>query len=167
MPKLTAIVHTCNDAYHVSDLVNTLGCCDQVLIIDNSPDDSVENIARKLGASFRKHIPGVSPGAYSMDAQNEWILCVLPNESLGQELQASISSWKEGDPKREDVFAFAIRERMADDSANDRIEVRLINRCCINWTGTLPPSIEGAIVLGGFLLRNPGAQIGPHLREGS
>ena len=94
MPKLSAIVHTCNDAPRLGRLLEALRCCDEVLIIDDTPDDSVEKVAREHGASIRKHIPGVTPGAYSMDAQNEWILCVLPNESLSQELEASVAAWK-------------------------------------------------------------------------
>ena len=153
MPKLSAIVHTCNDAPRLGRLLETVRCCDEVLIIDDTPDDSVKKVAREHGASIRKHIPGVTPGAYSMDAQNEWILCLLPNESLSQELEASLATWKERDPKREDVFSIAVCEEKGGQRANHRAQVRLINRCCVNWTGNLPPDFEGATVLGGHLLR--------------
>lgn len=79
MPKLSA---SCIRATTRRVWAVFLHCCDEVLIIGDTPDDPVEKVARKHGASIRKHIPGVTPGAYSMDAQNEWILCVLPNESL-------------------------------------------------------------------------------------
>lgn len=153
MPKLSALVHTCNDGQRMRSLLKSLSCCDQVLIIDDTPDDSVEKVAREYGASFRKHIPGVTPGAYSMDALNEWILCVLPNESLSQELEASLSAWKEGDPKREEAFSITVREETGDHSADHRAEVRLVNRSCVNWTGNLPPDLDGATILDGPLLR--------------
>jgi glycosyltransferase involved in cell wall biosynthesis len=153
MPKLSAIIHTRNDGPRLGRLLETLRPCDQVLIIDDTPDDSVEKVAREYGASLRKCIPGVTAGAYSMDSLHEWVLCVLPNESLSEGLEASIFSWKEGDPKKEDVFSMAVREEKEGQWEEHPAEVRLINRCCVNWTGKLPPNLEGAFVLPGHLLR--------------
>jgi glycosyltransferase involved in cell wall biosynthesis len=153
MPKISALIHTRNDAERLGRLLETLRPCDQVLIIDDSPDDSVEKIAHQYGADVRKCIPGVTPGTYSMDAVHEWILCVLPNESLSEGLEASLFSWKEGEPKREDIFSMTVREEKDGQWAEHPAEVRLINRCCVNWTGTLPPNLENAFVLPGHLLR--------------
>lgn len=153
MPKISAIIHTHNDAARLGRLLETLRPCDQVLIIDDSTDDAVEKVAREYGAMLRRCIPGVTPGAYSMDAQHEWILCVQANESLSEGLEASLFSWKEGEPKREDVFAVALREEKEGKWSELPSEVRLINRSCINWTGKLPPNLEGAFILPGHLLR--------------
>jgi hypothetical protein len=153
MPKISAIIHTRNDAPRLGRLLETLRPCDQVLIIDDSDDESVEKVAHEHGAAVRKCIPGVTPGAYSMDAVHEWILCLLPNESLSEGLEASLFSWKEGDRKREDVFSMAIREEREGQWSELPSEVRLINRCCVNWTGKLPPNLEGSFVLPGHLLR--------------
>lgn len=153
MPKISAIIHTRNDAPRLGRLLETLRPCDQVLIIDDTDDDSVEKVAHEYGAVVRKCIPGVTPGAYSMDAQHEWILCMLPNESLSEGLEASLFSWKEGEPKREDCFAVVVREEKEGAWSEHPSEVRLINRSCINSTGTLPPNLEGAFVLPGHLLR--------------
>jgi glycosyltransferase involved in cell wall biosynthesis len=153
MPKISAIIHTRNDAPRLGRLLETLRPCDQVLIIDDTDDDSVEKVAHEYGAVVRKCIPGVTPGAYSMDAQHEWILCMLPNESLSEGLEASLFSWKEGEPKREDYFAMVIREEKDGAWSEHPSEVRLVNRCSMNSTGTLPPNLEGALVLPGHLLR--------------
>jgi len=153
MPKISAIVHTRNDAPRLGRLLETLRPCDQVLIIDDSTDDSVQKVAHEYGAALRKCISGVTPGAYAMDAIHEWILCVLPNESLSEGLEASLFSWKEGEPKREDLFAMTIREEKEGQWSELSSEVRLINRCCVNWTGKMPPNLEGAFVLPGHLLR--------------
>lgn len=153
MPKLSAIIHTRNDAARLGRLLETLRPCDQVLIVDDTADDSVEKVARQYGSALRKCIPGVTPGAYSMDTLHEWVLCLQPNESLSEGLEASLFSWKEGDPKREDVFAMTVREEKEGQWTDLPSEVRLINRCCINWTGILPPNLEGAFVLPGHLLR--------------
>ena len=153
MPKISAIVHTRNDAPRLGRLLETLRPCDQVLIIDDSSDDAVEKVAHEYGAAVRKCIPGVTPGAYAMDAIHEWILCVLPNESLSEGLEASLFSWKDSEPKREEVFSMTVREEKAGQWLEHPSEVRLINRHCVNSTGTLPPNLEGAVVLPGHLLR--------------
>ncbi len=153
MPKISAIIHTHNDAPRLGRLLETLRPCDQVLLIDDTTDDSVVKVAREYGADIRKSIPGVTHGAYSMDAAHEWILCLLPNESLSEGLEASLFSWKEGDPQREDRFAATIREEKDGKWSELPGEVRLVNRCCINWIGLLPPNLEGAVVLPGHLLR--------------
>ncbi len=153
MPKISAIIHTRNDAPRLGRLLETLRPCDQVLIIDDTTDDSVEKVAREYGADLRKCIPGVTAGAYCMDTVHEWVLSVLPNESLSEGLEASLFSWKESEPKREDCFAVTIREEKEGTWSEHPSEVRLANRCCINWIGTLPPNLEGASVLPGHLLR--------------
>lgn len=147
------MIHTRNDAPRLGRLLETLRPCDEVLLIDDTEDGSVEKIAHDYGATVRKSIPGVSPGAYSMDALHEWILCLLPNESLSEGLEASLFSWKEGEPNREDQFAMALREEKEGKWSELPAEVRLINRNCVNWTSQLPPNLEGAFVLPGPLLR--------------
>jgi glycosyltransferase involved in cell wall biosynthesis len=153
MPKLSAIIHSRNDAPRLGRLLETLRPCDQVLIIDESDDDSVQKVAREYGADFRKGIPGVSPGTYSMDTVHEWVLCILANESLSEALEASLFSWKEGEPKREDLFATTVREEKNGQWSELPSEVRLVNRGCVNWIGELPPNVEGAVVLPGHILR--------------
>jgi hypothetical protein len=153
MPKISALIHASNDASRLGRLLESLRPCDQVLIIDNASDESIEKVAHEYGADLRKSVPGVPPGAYSMDAIHEWILCLLPNESLSESLETSIFYWKEGDPKREDTFAMTVREEKEGRWSERPSEVRLINRCCMNWTGKLPPNLENAFVLTGHLLR--------------
>ncbi len=153
MPKISAIVHTRNDAPRLGRLLETLRPCDQVLIVDDSTDDAVEKLAHEYGADVRKCIPGVSAGAYSMDTVHEWVLSLCPNESLSEGLEASLFSWKEGEPKREDAFAVTVREEKEGQWSELPSEVRLVNRCCVNWIGALPPNLDGAFVLPGHLLR--------------
>ena len=41
--------------------------------------------------------PGVDRGAYSQDARNQWVLCLLPQEALAEELEASLFEWSEAE----------------------------------------------------------------------
>src|SRR5215472_1658187 len=78
MPKFTALLHTHNDALRLGRALQSLRPCDEVLIIDEGSEDDTAKVAREYGATLKTAIPGVSPGAYAMDAQHEWILCLRP-----------------------------------------------------------------------------------------
>src|SRR5947209_8569152 len=97
MPKITALIHTLNDALRLGRALDSLRPCDEVLIIDDSSEDDTVRIAHDNGAHLKQSIPGVTQGAYVMDAANDWILCLLPNEALSEELEASIQEWKNKD----------------------------------------------------------------------
>ena len=58
-----------------------------------------------------------------MDASNDWILCVLPNEALSEELEATLLEWKGQDPEETLTaarFRYASRTASAGTSWNRR-----------------------------------------------
>jgi glycosyltransferase involved in cell wall biosynthesis len=153
MPKFTALLHTHNDALRLGRTLDSLRPCDEVLIIDDESEDDTEKIAREHGAHLKKAIPGVTPGAYAMDALHEWILCLRPNESLSDDLEASLFEWKERevDPQ---IACFGISIRRENGVAWEKLspEVRLVNRKLVNWLGEMPPQQACGAVLHGELL---------------
>lgn len=154
MPKITALLHTHNDAIRLGRALESLRPCDELLIIDDSSEDETERVAREHGATVKSAIPGVSQGAYAMDASHEWILCVRPNESLSEVLEAALFEWKNEEPNA-DILAYqvSIREQ-EEDGWHARIpEVRLVNRSLVNWVGELPPNQGCDSRLAGDLLR--------------
>jgi glycosyltransferase involved in cell wall biosynthesis len=153
MPKLTAIIHTKNDASRIGRLLDSLRACNEVIVIDDNSEDDTLKVAEAHGANVRKCIPGVTPGAYSMEAHNPWILCVLPNESISEALEASLLEWRER--KEDENPGYNIRIRLQE---NDRWtelppETRLVNREKINWTDQLPPTSSVFDQLEGDLLQ--------------
>ena len=154
MPKITALLHTHNDALRLGRALDSLRPCDEVLIIDDHSEDETERIAHENGASFKQSIPGVTPGAYAMDAANDWILCLLPSEALSDDLEASLQEWKAQDPE-ETLSCCKVSVREQNDGRWHELEpeVRLINRKLLNWVGELPPSQHCDITLKGDLLR--------------
>jgi glycosyltransferase involved in cell wall biosynthesis len=154
MPKITALLHTHNDSLRLGRALDSLRPCDQVLIIDDNSDDDTTRIAHENGASVKNSIPGVSPGAYAMDANHDWVFCLLPNEALSEELEASLLEWKQQDP--EETLAYCkveVREQNGSGWHMLEPEVRLINRKLLNWVGDLPPGGHCDITLKGDLLR--------------
>jgi (heptosyl)LPS beta-1,4-glucosyltransferase len=154
MPKITALLHTHNDALRLGRALDSLRPCDEVLIIDDGSDDDTARIAHEHGVSVKGAIPGVTQGAYVMDASYDWILCQMPNEALSEELEASLLEWKSSDPE-ETIACCKMHLREQNENGWQPLdpEVRLINRKLLNWVGELPPAQHCDITLKGDLLR--------------
>jgi glycosyltransferase involved in cell wall biosynthesis len=153
MPKITALIHTLNDGLRLGRTLDSLRACDQVLVIDHGSGDDTERVARDHGAILKKGIPGVDYGTYAIDSGNDWILCVRPNESINEELEASLFDWKSHEHEEEVGFNLVVRSESQEGWQVLPAETRLINRCKINWTGDLPPAVMVDDELKGYLLR--------------
>ncbi len=169
MPKISAIIHTHNDAQRIGRALGSLRPCDEVLVIDHSSSDETGKIAREHGAIVKKAVPGVSAGAYALDARHDWILCLLPGESLSEALEASLYEWKAEDKNKDKdkktadsgdrnepgpaAYNIAIREEYGRGWRRRPPESRLVNRCKVNWADTLPPQDPKAESIPGELLR--------------
>ncbi len=154
MPKITALLHTHNDALRLGRTLDSLRPCDEVLLIDDSSEDDTLKVAWEHGATLKSAIPGVTFGAYVADASHDWILCLHPNEALSDELEASLFDWKNQEPK-EDVAGYqvSIREQNGTGWQSCPPETRLINRKIVNWIGEMPPDEPSDDKLSGDVLR--------------
>ena len=165
MPKITAILHTHNDARRIGRALDSLRAIDEVLVIDHGSTDDTVKIARHHGATVKEGVPGVNPGVYAIDAHHDWIFCLQPNESFSESLEAAIFEWKqkEDEPMNHaekdknaalvDSFSVAVREENGSGWESRPAETRLVNRKQVNWTDELPPNHDGSVALGGELLR--------------
>jgi len=154
MPKITALIHTRNDARRIGRTLDSLRPCDEVLLIDSSSDDDTAKIAREHGANVKQAIVGVEPGAYAVDTLHDWVLCLLPGEALSEGLEATLFEWKDTEPDEDTPgFAFSVREDTGNGWKMCPLELRLVNRNRTEWTGELPPNADGARELQGNLLR--------------
>ncbi len=140
VPKITAIVHASNDALRIGRAVESLRVCDEVMVVDHQSTDDTAKIARDHGALVKIGVPGVEPGAYIFDAAYDWILCILPNESLHESLEAALHEWKDSDPDETPGFCIAVREEDAGGWRSLGAQLRLVNRKRMNWPDKLPPS---------------------------
>jgi glycosyltransferase involved in cell wall biosynthesis len=166
MPKFTALLRTHNHAQHLPRVLHSLRPCDEVLVIDDASEDDTAKIARDHGAVFKLAIPGVSPGAYALDAEHDWILCLRPNESLSDDLEAALFEWKELVPQENTIcYSVPIREAKGGAWLECPPEVRLIDRTRINWIGEMPPPQDDCVLLSGDLLsfQDPVERLHPRL----
>ena len=160
MLRITALVHTKNDAQRIGRALDSLRPCDEVLVIDHESEDETAKIARDHGAKVKKAVPGVEDGTYALDATHDWVLCILPCEALSEGLEASLLSWKhqfDGKEKTEEppkvsALAFHLRRETGQGWEPGPAQTRLVNRRVINWTSKLPPEANGSVVLPGDLL---------------
>jgi glycosyltransferase involved in cell wall biosynthesis len=154
--KITALIHAQDNERSLGRALDSLRPCDEVIVVDHGSKDETIKVAREHGAKVINGVPGVDRGAYAQDARNQWILCLLPQEALADELEASLFEWTEAE--HEDTalgYNVAIREQNGAGWKSLPPEMRLANRKQINWTGDLPPANPNAPKLAGDILRIP------------
>lgn len=152
MPKLTALIHTFNDGLRLGRTLDSLRACDQIIVVDHGSTDNTEKVARDHGAEFVMGICGVDRGTYAVDAGHDWILCLCPNESLSEPLEAALFEWKASDHDETCAYNLPLREESENGWQTLTPQTRLVNRHTISWTGDLPPTAVHE-VLNGDLLR--------------
>jgi glycosyltransferase involved in cell wall biosynthesis len=152
MPSISALIHTSNDERRLGRALESLRPCDEIVIVDHASSDSTARIAREYGARLIKAVSGVDDGAYVNDCKHDWILCLNPNESLSEALEASLLEWKSN--SEVDATGYGIRVRTQSQDGNSFApELRLVNRTKINWQGSTPAMAPDSQMLEGDLLR--------------
>jgi glycosyltransferase involved in cell wall biosynthesis len=155
MTKISAIIHAENDERRIGRALESLRACDEVVLVDHASKDRTREVAREHGATVKIGVPGVEPGAYIIDLRYDWILCLLPNEAVGESLEASLHEWKHAghDSDHAVGYCVAVREETENGWRDLTPQMRLANRKQINWTDQLPPYTDPCQSLPGELLR--------------
>jgi len=154
--KISALIHTCDSARSLGRALDSLRPCDEVIVVDHGSQDETVKVAQEHGAKVIHGVLGVGHGAYAQDTRNPWILCLLPQEALAEELEASLFEWTEAEHDGTQMgFNMAIREQNGAGWKSLEAEMRLANRKQINWTGDLPPANPNVPTLAGHIVRIP------------
>jgi glycosyltransferase involved in cell wall biosynthesis len=154
--KISALIHTCDNARSLGRALDSLRQCDECIVVDHGSRDETVKVAKEHGANVINAVPGVSNGAYAQNARNQWILCLLPHEAIAEDLEASLLEWTEAEQDPNQIgFNIAIREQNGAGWKPLDAEMRLANRKQINWIGDLPPSNAQLPSLAGDILRIP------------
>lgn len=140
--KISATIITLNEERNIARALESLRCCDEVIVIDSGSTDRTAEIASKLGARVVE-----SPwGGYARQknlaaekATHEWILSLDADEALSEALEGEIWQIK----KRGPGFDAYTVPRLAQYLGKwifhsgwypDR-KVRLYRRDCARWVG--------------------------------
>jgi hypothetical protein len=153
MPGISALIHTCNDERRLGRTLETLRPCDEIVIVDHASEDGTAKVARDYGAKVVAAVTGVQDGAYANDCKNDWVLCLLPTESITETLEATLLEWKSNVFPEGNTAGYAVRIRSSENGHTLSQELRLVNRTKLNWQGITPESHSDQPVLEGDLLR--------------
>ncbi|HZQ51311.1 MAG TPA: glycosyltransferase family 2 protein [Bryobacteraceae bacterium] len=102
MLKISATIITFNEERNIARVIESLRCCDEILVLDSGSQDRTVEIATKLGA----HVVEASWHGYAAQkniaaelAQHDWVLSLDADESLSEALEAEIWQIKKAGPK--------------------------------------------------------------------
>src|SRR3954464_15877343 len=141
--NLSALIHTHNDARTLGRTLESLHAVDEILVVDHDSNDNTVKIAKQYGARVIKAPPGVDRGAYTVDCKYDWILCVLPNETVSEALEASLFEWKRKTAFAGSGLLVGVRRQSGEDWQPERSEMRIADRNKINWQDLFPSPSEG------------------------
>ena len=100
--KLTATIITLNEERNIARAIESLRCCDEILIVDSGSVDRTIELAEKLGArvidaNWRGYAGQKNWAAEQ--AANDWVLSLDADEALSEGLEAEIWNLKKGGPR--------------------------------------------------------------------
>jgi glycosyltransferase involved in cell wall biosynthesis len=91
--KISATIITYNEERNIARAIESLRCCDEILVVDSGSSDRTCEIAANLGARVLESVwlgyAGQKNYA-SEQAQNDWILSIDADEALSEALEAEI-----------------------------------------------------------------------------
>src|SRR5580700_4394561 len=100
--KITATIITLNEERHIARAIESLRCCDEIVVLDSGSIDRTMELAEKLGArvleSPWRGYAGQKNWAAGQ-ASHEWILSLDADEALSEALEGEIWNLKKNGPK--------------------------------------------------------------------
>jgi glycosyltransferase involved in cell wall biosynthesis len=100
--KITATIITLNEERNIGRAIESLRCCDEILIADSGSIDRTVELAQKLGARvFEAGWRGFAgqKNWTAEQASHDWILSLDADEALSEALEAEIWNLKKNGPR--------------------------------------------------------------------
>jgi glycosyltransferase involved in cell wall biosynthesis len=102
--KITATIITQDEERNIARAMESLRCCDEIVVVDSGSSDRTAEIAQKLGALVIE-----SPwGGYARQknyaaecASNDWILSIDADEALSEALEGEIWHIRKNGPRHD------------------------------------------------------------------
>lgn len=99
--KITATIITLNEERNIARAMESLRCCDQIVVLDSGSVDRTVELAAKLGAvvvedSWKGYAN--QKNLVVEHAENDWILSLDADEALSEALEAEIWTLKKQGP---------------------------------------------------------------------
>jgi len=100
--KITATIITFNEERNIARAIESLRCCDEILIVDSGSTDRTTELAEKLGASVIEANWRGYAGQKNWAAEQasyDWVLSLDADETLSEALEAEIWNLKKSGPR--------------------------------------------------------------------
>jgi glycosyltransferase involved in cell wall biosynthesis len=140
--KISATIITCNEERNIARAIESLRCCDEILVLDSGSTDRTVEIAQKLDARVIESTwsgYAKQKNLAASQAANDWILSLDADEALSEALEGEIWQLRKNGPEY-DAYTMP---RMAQYLGRwilhsgwypDR-KIRLYNRKRATWVG--------------------------------
>ncbi len=95
-PRISAVVHTYNEAHNIEACLATLGFADEIVVVDNESTDNTVALAKKAGAKlryFREHYGYPEPArVYGLSQlTGDWVFILDADERATPELAQELT----------------------------------------------------------------------------
>src|SRR5687768_13967296 len=100
--KITATIITYNEERNIARAMESLRCCDEIVVVDSGSSDRTAEIAEKLGARVIESPWGgyARQKNYAADcATHDWILSIDADEALSEALEGEIWHIRKNGPQ--------------------------------------------------------------------
>lgn len=100
--KITATIITLNEERNIARAIESLRCCDEILVLDSGSVDRTTELAVKLGARLVENPWRGYAGqknAAAEQASHDWILSLDADEALSEALEGEIWNLKKKGPE--------------------------------------------------------------------
>ncbi len=102
MLKISATLVTLNEEFNLARALESLRCCDEIVVVDSGSHDRTTEIAKRLGAlvvesDWRGY--AAQKNFAAEQASHDWILSLDADEALGEALEAEIWEIKRNGPQ--------------------------------------------------------------------
>ena len=176
LPGLSGCIVAFNEADRIQDCIESLGFCDEVIVVDSHSTDKTREIATACGARvIERDWPGfVAQKEYAVrQAKYDWILALDSDERVSDNLRAEILNLKEaGFPRmagwRMPRLSFYMGRWVRHGTWTPDHNLRLFDRRRGAWGGYDPHDkveVKGPVAtLKGEILHYPYRTLAEHLR---
>jgi glycosyltransferase involved in cell wall biosynthesis len=140
--KITATIITLNEERNIARAMESLRCCDQIVVLDSGSVDRTVELASKLGAvvledSWRGYANQKNRAAEH--AEHDWILSLDADEALSEGLEGEIWNLKKRGPAHDAYTMPRLAKYMGrwilHSGWHPDRKVRLYNRNKARWVG--------------------------------
>jgi glycosyltransferase involved in cell wall biosynthesis len=140
--KISATIITFNEERNVARVIESLRCCDEILVLDSGSNDRTVEIAKKLGARVVEaswHGYAAQKNIAAELAAHDWILALDADESLSEALEAEIWQIKKAGPQYDGFTVPRLAQYLGrwilHSGWHPDRKVRLFNKRKARWVG--------------------------------